>query len=132
MVTMLECLVAAIFFEARDQPLEGQFAVAEVVKNRVDSPRWPNDYCGVVYQKKQFSFTHDGMSDNPLKYLTNNLEKKAYEIAKQVAIDVDMGKGIGLQSTHYHRKDIKPYWTKHYLKDGTIGEHTFYTAVDGR
>ena len=34
---MLECLVAAVFFEARDQPLEGQFAVAEVVMNRVAS-----------------------------------------------------------------------------------------------
>lgn len=129
---MLECLVAAIFFEARDQPLEGQFAVAEVVMNRVESPRWPDNICDVVYQRKQFSFTHDGMSDNPLKYMKNNLEKQAYKTAKDVALEVDLGNRIGLQSTHYHRVDVKPYWTKHYLKDGTIGEHTFYTAVDGR
>ena len=129
---MLECLVAAIFFEARDQPLEGQFAVAEVVMNRVASPRWPDNICDVVYQRKQFSFTHDGMSDNPLKYLTNNLERKAYETAKNVAISVDLGEGIGITSTHYHRVDINPFWTKHYHKDGTIGEHTFYTAVDGK
>jgi len=31
----LECLAVAIFFEARDQPIEGQMAVAEVVMNRV-------------------------------------------------------------------------------------------------
>lgn len=100
--------------------------------NRVESPRWPNNICDVVYQRKQFSFTHDGMSDNPLKYLTNNLEKQAYKTAKDVALEVDLGNRIGLQSTHYHRKDIKPYWTKYYHKDGTIGDHTFYTAVDGR
>jgi spore germination cell wall hydrolase CwlJ-like protein len=129
---MIECLVAAIFFEARDQPLEGQFAIGDVVMNRVESDRWPDNVCDVVYQRKQFSFTHDGMSDNPLKYMKNDLEKSAYKTAVEVAIEVDKGHRIGLTSTHYHRVGIKPYWTKHYLKDGTIGEHTFYTAVDGR
>lgn len=129
---MLECLVAAIFFEARDQPLEGQFAIGDVVMNRVESDRWPDNVCDVVYQRKQFSFTHDGMSDNPLKYMKNDLEKSAYKTAVEVAIEVDKGHRIGLTSTHYHRVGIRPYWTKHYHKDGTIGEHTFYTAVDGR
>ena len=36
---MIECLIAAVFFEARDQPVQGQFAVAEVVMNRVESDR---------------------------------------------------------------------------------------------
>lgn len=129
---MLECLVAAIFFEARDQPLEGQFAVADVILNRVESSRWPDNICDVVYQPKQFSFTHDGMSDNPLKYLDNNIEKQAYKTALDVAIAVDNGNRIGLTSTHYHTVDVDPYWNKHYRKDGTIGDHTFYTAVDGR
>lgn len=129
---MLECLIAVIFFEARDQPLEGQFAVAEVVMNRVESDRWPDNICDVVYQRKQFSFTHDGMSDNPRKYLKNNLEKQAYKTAKDIALEVDLGNRIGITSTHYHRVDIKPYWTKHYHKDGTIGHHTFYTAVAGK
>lgn len=129
---MLECLVAAIFFEARDQPIEGQFAVAEVVMNRVESPRWPDNVCDVVYQRKQFSFTHDGMSDNPLKYLNNHLEKQAYQTAKDVALEVDLGNRIGLTSTHYHRVDVNPNWNRYYDKDGKIGEHIFYTAVDGK
>ena len=129
---MLECLIAVIFFEARDQPIEGQFAVGDVVMNRVESSRFPDNVCDVVYQRKQFSFTHDGMSDNPLKYLKNDLEKVAYLTAVQVAMEVDKGNRIGLTSTHYHRVDIKPYWKKHYHKDGTMGEHTFYTAVAGK
>ena len=72
---MIECLIAVVFFEARDQPVQGQFAVAEVVMNRVESDRWPNGICEVVFQNKQFSFTHDGKSDNPLKYLHNDIEK---------------------------------------------------------
>lgn len=129
---MLECLIAAIFFEARGEPIDGQYAVAEVIKNRVESSHYPDDYCSVVYQRKQFSFTHDGKSDNPLKYLKNDLEKKAYKIAKNVAKHVDRGDVMGVTSTHYHRKDIKPYWAKHLEKDGTIGNHTFYTAMVGK
>jgi spore germination cell wall hydrolase CwlJ-like protein len=60
----LECLAVAVFFESRSQPIEGQYAVAEVVMNRVESDRWPNTICDVVFQDKQFSFTHDGASDH--------------------------------------------------------------------
>lgn len=129
---MLECLIAAIFFEARDQPLEGQFAVAEVVVNRVESIRWPDNYCDVVYQPKQFSFTHDGMSDNPLNYLHNNLEKQAYRTAKEVALEVDLGNTLGITSTHYHATYVAPNWRKHYKEDFKIGDHIFYTAPDGK
>ena len=129
---MIECLIAVVFFEARDQPVQGQFAVAEVVMNRVESDRWPNGICEVVFQNKQFSFTHDGKSDNPLKYLHNDMEKRAYLIAKSVARGVVIGEKIGISSTHYHRTDVSPYWAKHYRKDGQVGEHIFYTAVDGK
>ena len=67
-MTGLACLVTAIFFEARDQPLMGQYAVAEVVMNRVASVKYPDDICSVVFQRKQFSFTHDGLSDKISRY----------------------------------------------------------------
>ena len=60
-MTPMMCLAAAIFFEARDQPLDGMMGVADVVMNRVESDRWPDDVCSVVYQSRQFSFTHDGL-----------------------------------------------------------------------
>jgi hypothetical protein len=34
------CLAEAIYFEARGEPVEGQFAVAEVILNRVESPKF--------------------------------------------------------------------------------------------
>ena len=52
----LRCLAGAVYFEARGEPLYGQLAVAEVVINRAQDSRWPASYCGVVYQRAQFSF----------------------------------------------------------------------------
>ncbi len=46
----LQCLTAAIYYEAASEPDAGQRAVAQVVLNRVAHPAWPKTVCGVVYQ----------------------------------------------------------------------------------
>ena len=130
-MTPMVCLAAAIFFEARDQSYEAQRAVANVVMNRVESPRWPDTICGVVYQDKAFSFTHDGMSDNPKRYNKSVLDVKALVIAKQIANNTIKGERLGLTSTHYHTTSVSPYWSKVYHQDGRIGDHIFYTAPAG-
>src|SRR5664279_1415018 len=64
-----KCLANAIYFEARGESVRGQIAVAQVVMNRVFSPFYPNDVCGVVYQNAhrhlacQFTFACDGIPD---------------------------------------------------------------------
>ena len=130
-MTPLFCLASAIFFEARDQPHDAQRAVANVVMNRVESPRWPDTICGVVYQHKQFSFTHDGMSDDPNRYNKSVLDVKALVIAKQIASDTIKGERLGLTSTHYHTTSVSTYWSNVYLKDGRVGDHYFFTAPAG-
>jgi spore germination cell wall hydrolase CwlJ-like protein len=52
----LECLAGAIYFESKSEPLMGQLAVGHVIANRARSGRFPSSYCGVVYQRSQFSF----------------------------------------------------------------------------
>ena len=42
------CLALNIYFEARDQTVKGQMAVALVTINRVTSKRFPNTICKVV------------------------------------------------------------------------------------
>ena len=44
------CLALNVYHEAKNQSLAGQIAVAEVVMNRVDDPRYPNNVCDVVKQ----------------------------------------------------------------------------------
>jgi len=129
----LECLAVAIFFEARDQPIEGQYAVAEVVMNRVISERWPDTICGVVFQDRQFSFTHDGKPDRMEKYAEDDLiEWRAMKQARAVAEDVFRSEYTEITSTHYHALSVRPSWAKHYKFDGRIGDHVFYTAPQGK
>jgi N-acetylmuramoyl-L-alanine amidase len=61
-----QCLAENIYFEARNQPIEGQIAVAYVTLNRVANPAYPKTVCGVVKQvelhkkKCQFSWYCNG------------------------------------------------------------------------
>ena len=41
----LLCLSMNVFHEAKNQSVEGQIAVAEVVMNRVADTRYPNTVC---------------------------------------------------------------------------------------
>ncbi len=56
----LNCLAGAIYFEAKSESLSGQLAVGRVVVARSKSGRFPNSYCGVVFQRSQFSFVRGG------------------------------------------------------------------------
>lgn len=127
----VECLAVAIFFEARDQPIAGQFAVAEVIMNRVVDPRWPNTICGVVFDDKQFSFTHDGKSDRIDNYITNMDDWKASVAAREIAYQVFSEGHTEMTSTHYHATYVSPSWAKEMTYDGRIGDHVFYTAPQG-
>ena len=61
-----QCLTEALYFEARGESVAGQFAVAEVILNRVDHVNYPDTVCGVVNQGTgrrfacQFTYTCDG------------------------------------------------------------------------
>lgn len=117
------CLSMNIYWESRDQTLAGQVAVAQVTMNRVASPRYPNNVCGVVHQLKQFSWQWDGNSDVPR-------ERVAWARAQMVAEGVLSGSvhnnldGV----LHYHAIYTKPYWIKSMQLVAQIGDHVFYTS----
>ena len=48
--TALICLASNVYHEAKNQSIDGQIAVAEVVMNRVADTRYPNTVCEVVKQ----------------------------------------------------------------------------------
>nr|WP_170538788.1 cell wall hydrolase [Ruegeria arenilitoris] len=123
----LKCLAEALYFEARGESVRGQFAVAEVILNRVESSRFPNTVCGVIRQgtgKKyqcQFTYTCDGR-----KEVIH--EKKAYERVAKVAKAAIEGVSDPLTSgaTHYHTKAVRPSWSRVYKETARIGVHIFY------
>ncbi|MBS0248333.1 MAG: cell wall hydrolase [Proteobacteria bacterium] len=123
-----KCLANAIYFEARDEPVTAQIAVAQVVLNRVFSPYYPNDVCGVVYQNKhrhlacQFTFACDGKSE-AVK------EPEAYERAMSIARDSLDGKlwmPEVAKSTHYHDDWAHPGWVGEMKKMDKLGGLIFY------
>ena len=123
-----KCLANAVYFEARGESVRGQIAVAQVVMNRVFSPFYPNDVCGVVYQNShrhlacQFTFACDGIPD-----IVN--EPDAWERAKRIAGDVLDGKlwmPEVAKSTHYHAYWVRPDWVNEMKKIYKLGVHTFY------
>jgi N-acetylmuramoyl-L-alanine amidase len=76
MITPLVCVAVAVYFESRGEPVAGQVAVAHVIRNRIEDPRYPDNACDVVKQgyywngspirnKCQFSFYCDGKPDDP-------------------------------------------------------------------
>ena len=121
------CLSEALYFEARGETVKGQFAVAEVIMNRVKSARFPGSLCGVINQgtgKKfgcQFTYTCDGNKEVIA-------EPQAYSRVGKVARAILDGKAPKLTNgaTHYHTTAVRPSWSRVYTKTTRIGDHLFY------
>jgi hypothetical protein len=123
----LQCLTAAVYYEARSESFEGQRAVAQVVLNRVRHPAFPKSVCGVVYQGSkrrtgcQFSFTCDGS-------LRARREPDAWARARRVAGAALAGSVYGPvgHATHYHASYVQPWWAASLTRAVTVGSHIFY------
>lgn len=124
----LNCLTSAIYYEAANEPDDGQRAVAQVVLNRVRSPLWPNTVCGVVYQgsertdfRCQFTFSCDGaMARMPAAAAW----VRARRVAEQ-ALAGHVYPPVGL-ATHYHTLAVRPEWSSSLQAVAVIGAHIFY------
>ena len=123
----LTCLTQAISFEAGNEPIEGQEAVAQVILNRVRHQAYPSTVCGVVYQGStrktgcQFTFTCDGS-------LRRGRSQASLLRSQIVAERVLAGKASTLVggATHYHADYVSPYWAPSLVKVAKIGLHVFY------
>jgi len=121
----LICLAAVIYFEAGNQPVAGKYAVGQVVLNRVASRHFPNTICGVIKQKKQFSFFWDGKREIVKR---NSIEQEQWEVSRIVAYSLINGivsdKTGG--ATYYHSTAVSPYWIRSVVMTNRIGNHIFY------
>ena len=115
------CLALNVYWEARNQALSGQLAVAQVTMNRVRDPRYPNDICEVVHDHRQFSWYWDGLPDSPR-------DPRAWLNARLVASAAIHGSGHAEldRVTHYHAVYSQPYWKDSMTMVTTIGDHVFY------
>ena len=124
----LECMAKNILFEAGNESIEGQAAVARVVMNRVREGFAPNP-CAVIYQKFntdqgivcQFSWVCENKPEPNTKSLK-------YLIARQIAYDVMINqKYLDVIPDHilyFHNHTVTPFTL--YETAITIGNHIFY------
>ena len=104
---ILEC-------EAGGGGYDGLLAVATVIMNRVESPRYPNTLKGVIYQSGQFSPTWNGS-------LSKVLNRGPSSICYQVARDALNGKRLASVSGCYQ---FRAAYTGH---SGTVvGGNVFF------
>ena len=117
----LDCLATGIYFESKGEPLAGQLAVGKVIANRAGSGgRFPGTYCGVLFQRGQFSFVHG----HSLPSVAHS--KKQWQTAVAIAKIVDQGlkeSPVG-DALFFHARYVAPGW--HAKRVASIGNHVFY------
>lgn len=148
----MHCLAKNIYFEARGESSRGKTAVANVTINRVNSSRYPDSVCDVVYQAVhstwwkenhnrlvpvknmcQFTWYCDGKSDAIMltDYQGNTIKAnmdawiESIEIAR-LALEgtlPDLTQG----ATHYFNPRLaNPRWQYAFTQVAIIDNHTFF------
>ena len=128
----VKCLAQNIYWEARNQSIQGMYAVADVTLNRVKDKRWPSTVCEVVKQRKnaggkwvcQFSWYCDGKSDTP-----KSRERAVFNLCTMIAYVRLKSKDSVLPPDvyWYHTDSVDPYLADAYSHKVTIGDHHFYS-----
>jgi spore germination cell wall hydrolase CwlJ-like protein len=117
----IECLAKNIYHESRGESLHGKIAVAQVTINRVNSKLFHNTVCGVVYAHRQFSWTLDKTKRvRDTKAWQSALEISRAVLTQTVALP-------NFTATHFHTRQVKPYWAKTKTRVAVIGNHIFYS-----
>ena len=116
----LECLAAGIYFESKSEPLAGQLAVGEVIANRAQSGRFAKTYCGVLFQRGQFSFVRGGRW--PAIAKSGRQWQNAVAVAK--IVDRDLKDSAVGNALFFHAKRVRPGWKL--KRVASIGNHIFY------
>jgi N-acetylmuramoyl-L-alanine amidase len=126
----LQCLAENIYFEARGEPLAGQYAVAEVTLNRTRSRNFPHSICAVVHETRwdpgrhrfvaDFSWTELGTvspEDGPAWRQAMTVASAAYD---------DLHAPLVPGALFYHAISVRPGWARGRTAIATIGNHVFY------
>ena len=128
------CLVEALYHEARSESLLAMLSVANVILTRKESSNFPNTICKVVHQGKYWK-------DNPVKdkchfsYWCDGRPERFTDIAgliKSINVAEMSLKGIQIKqtvgATHYHASYVTPGWASdpNFKSVGQIGTHVFY------
>ena len=116
----LNCLAGAVYFEAKSEALTGQLAVGRVIVARSKSGRFPNSYCGVVFQRAQFSFVRGGGLPG--------IDRRSKQWRNAVAIAQIAHGGTWRSPVEgalfFHAAHVSPSWKR--TRMAQVQNHVFY------
>lgn len=117
----LDCLATGVYFEAKSEPLAGQLAVGKVIANRAQSGgRFPGTYCGVLFQRGQFSFVHG----HTLPSVPHSSKQWQTAVAIAKIVDEHLKESPAGDALFFHARYVSPGW--HAKRVASIGNHIFY------
>ena len=117
----LECLATGIYFESKSEPLAGQLAVGQVIANRSASGgRFPSTYCGVLFQRGQFSFVHG----HSLPHVSRDSRQWQTAVALAKIVDERLKEPVVGNALFFHARSVAPGW--HLKRVASIGNHVFF------
>jgi N-acetylmuramoyl-L-alanine amidase len=117
----LDCLATGIYFESKSEPLAGQLAVGKVIANRTKSGgRFPDTYCGVLFQRGQFSFVHG----HALPNVSHSSKQWQTAVAVAKIVDRNLKDSEAGDALFFHARYVTASW--HVKRVASIGNHIFY------
>jgi spore germination cell wall hydrolase CwlJ-like protein len=116
----LNCLAGAIYFEAKSESLSGQLAVGRVIVARSKSGRFPNSYCGVVFQPSQFSFVRGG----GMPGIARGSQQWRNAVAIAQIAHAGAWRSPVEGALYFHAARVSPSWRL--ARVGRIENHVFY------
>jgi spore germination cell wall hydrolase CwlJ-like protein len=117
----LDCLATGIYFESKSEPLAGQLAVGKVIANRTKSGgRFPSSYCGVLFQRGQFSFVHGRSLPN----VPHGSKQWQTAVAVAKIVDQNLKESVAGDALFFHARYVSTAW--HAKRVASIGNHIFY------
>lgn len=139
------CLAENIYYEARNEDIRGQFAVASVTLNRVNDPRFPKTVCDVVRQtatskiSRKLVCAFSWYCENDKKGREIPVRKKDGEIDQRVVDQFQVASMIAIKAlaeeaedntngaTHFHNPYVsQPSWRLTLKRTVRLGNHDFY------
>jgi spore germination cell wall hydrolase CwlJ-like protein len=113
-------LATGIYFESKGEPLAGQLAVGQVIANRAESGRFASTYCGVLFQRGQFSF----IRGRSLPHVSHSRRQWQTAVAIAKIVDRDLKESKVGDALFFHARYVRPSW--HLKRVASIGNHIFY------
>jgi len=126
-----EIVAKTLWGESRGEGHDGQQAVANVIMNRANSPRWwGNDARSVCLKPYQFSCWNEN-DPNRAKLMAITTDDSIYGQCLSIAGDALSGalSDLTLGSDSYCTLSSSPNWSEGLSPVITIGNHKFYKTI---